>query len=1049
MNISTLRRRGLVRAGVGALTTAVIASTALTVLPAGAVGGNAVKVSDVTVIEGNAGTTAARFTLTFKNDPIGVEEVTFATRSSSADAAEDFTAVTQVVTTRAMVRTYTVDVPVSGDAFDEANELFAVSLSAPKNTDISDGTGVGTIVNDDGPPVELNVDTTSVLEGDSPRTETLGVSISRPAQLPVSASWQTVPGTAQANDFVPASGQFTIPAGSTAATIPVDVLGDTRNEVNEGFTLRITDVRNAVVDDTTSSSYNMTLIDDDGAPALSVADVDITEGTGGAAAAVFTLTVAPPSELPVTVRYATTAVDETRPAGFTAAVGTASFPADVATQTITVPVLTDAWNEHDETFYLNLSDATNVIVDDPQAVAVIRDDDAAPNVVVGPATVTATEGPGATLPFTVKLSQKSGKAVSVVTAATPSGSTSTADLDTAPITVNFAPYADFGTVAAVNVPVVDDALDEDDEGVTFGATSATHATVTAGGVTGRIVDNDATPSLSAPNVTIGEQDIGQVLAPVRVNLSAVSGRAVKIDYATSAGTAAAGSDFNSTTGTLIIPAGDPYGTVDVVVNGDDLDEDDETFTVSFSTPSNATAPVGPATVTIVDADADVNISLADLSISEGSEGTADAVVPVRLSGAADRVVTVDYATAPGTATAADFTATTGTLTFAKGETEKLVSVALTTDAMDEFDETFTLVLNNPTNVVLADGNAAVTIVDDDAPPQLLFDPASIIEPADGAPWSIMHFRLSAASGKPIKVNMATQDGTAVANADYLPKTGTIFINPGVTTLKMQMVKVYADSLDEAQEQFGVRFYRPENVTLPNALGTISIVDSDDPVSVSITDATVQEGDSASTDLLFDVTLSAPSGQPVTVGYKTANGTATAGSDFKLTDATVTFPAGSTSTTVAIPAFADTSDEDDETFTVSLVSPVNAVVGDGTATATIIDNDPVPTVSIAGTQVVETNSGSPGVALTVTLTGKTQRTVTAVLATADDTATAGSDYTATTTTVTFAPGERSKTITVGIIGDTVREPSERFTVAFGDVTNANAGGPATVEILDND
>ena len=152
-------------------------------------------------------------------------------------------------------------------------------------------------------------------------------------------------------------------------------------------------------------------------------------------------------------------------------------------------------------------------------------------------------------------------------------------------------------------------------------------------------------------------------------------------------------------------------TVRVRTTDDTVDEEDETFTLKLSSPTNGTLGDATATGTIIDDDE----SLPTISVSDASATEGDAVeFTVSLSAASGEQVTVQYATSDGTAEGAtDFTAASGTLTFEANETSKTVSVATTNDSADEENETLTLTLSSPTNVTLGDGTATGTINDDD------------------------------------------------------------------------------------------------------------------------------------------------------------------------------------------------------------------------------------------------------------------------------------------------------------------------------------------------
>ena len=161
-----------------------------------------------------------------------------------------------------------------------------------------------------------------------------------------------------------------------------------------------------------------------------------------------------------------------------------------------------------------------------------------------------------------------------------------------------------------------------------------------------------------------------------------------------------------------------YPTIRMRVIDDDVDEPDSTVTVQLlPDPRYRVGDVGDDdsyTILIIDDDDPPSLEVDDVTVAEGNSGTVNAAFTVSLSTASGRTVTVDWATSDGTATAgADYTAGNGALTFAAGETEKTFDVAVTGDAVDEDDETFTVTLSNAGNASIADATATGTITDDD------------------------------------------------------------------------------------------------------------------------------------------------------------------------------------------------------------------------------------------------------------------------------------------------------------------------------------------------
>ncbi len=187
-------------------------------------------------------------------------------------------------------------------------------------------------------------------------------------------------------------------------------------------------------------------------------------------------------------------------------------------------------------------------------------------------------------------------------------------------------------------------------------------------------------------------------------------------------------------------------------------------------------------------------------------------------------------------------------------------------------------------------------------------------------------------------------------------------------------------------------------------GTGTITDDDPPPAVSIGDVSIAEGDSGTSQATFTVSLSAPSGKPISVDYATADGTATAPADYAAAAGTLTFVPGDTSEHVKVDVAGDTLFEGDEAFTIDLSNPSNVTVSDGSATGAIGDDDPAPVLSIDDVSVTEGNAGTTPATFTVSLVGPTALPATVDFATHDGTATAPGDYAAASGTLTFAPGD---------------------------------------------
>lgn len=206
--------------------------------------------------------------------------------------------------------------------------------------------------------------------------------------------------------------------------------------------------------------------------------------------------------------------------------------------------------------------------------------------------------------------------------------------------------------------------------------------------------------------------------------------------------------------------------------------------------------------------------------------------------------------------------------------------------------------------------------------------------------------------------------------------------------------------------------------------------------LSISDTTVSEGNAGTVNATFTVTLSSASAETVTVEYIKANGTATAGSDYQAAIGTLVIPAGQTTGTITVLVSGDRLAEATETFFVNLSSPTNAVINDGQGVGTIVDDE--PRISISDVSKSEGRKNQTTLlTFTVTLSAAYDQPVTMSYRTVNGTATTGnSDYVAKTGTLTFAPGQTTKTITIEVKGDSKREAHETFYLdLFGNSSNS--------------
>lgn len=290
----------------------------------------------------------------------------------------------------------------------------------------------------------------------------------------------------------------------------------------------------------------------------------------------------------------------------------------------------------------------------------------------------------------------------------------------------------------------------------------------------------------------------------------------------------------------------------------------------------------------------------------------------------------------------------------------------------------------------------------------------------------------------------SNSGAIVAGARYSTGGGHAILLIGNSTVNLDYPNAQNTQLVHINELGQVVGYYQD------AQGYHGFIATPVPPTIAIGDASVTEGDSGTTNMDFTVSLDYPSTNPVTIHYATAAGTAKAGADFVNKSGTITFNPGETSKTVSVAVKGDLLNEDNENFFVNLSGATNATIGDSQAVGTIIDNDPLPSVSVNDVSQAEGNSGTTNFNFTISLSAVSGRSVTVQYATANSTAEAPGDFSFKTGLVTFAAGQTSKTVTVSVKGDTTPESNETFFLNLITATNASiSNGTGLGTILNDD
>jgi hypothetical protein len=299
------------------------------------------------------------------------------------------------------------------------------------------------------------------------------------------------------------------------------------------------------------------------------------------------------------------------------------------------------------------------------------------------------------------------------------------------------------------------------------------------------------------------------------------------------------------------------------------------------------------------------------------------------------------------------------------------------------------------------------------------------------------------------VHFTTADGTTSAGSDYTDETQIVNFAANQTQ-KTVDIPITDDSSVEADEMVLLSLSGASSGATIGSPSSATLTITDNDRSFAFSSATYSVGE-AGPSATITITRTGLTTSSDSVHIATSNGTAASGSDYTAVSQDVSFNPDQTTKTVDVPITNDSSIESSETVLLALSSPsTSAELGTpSSATLTIVDNDRAFAFSSASYSVGEADGTAT---VTIERTGLTSGSDTVNFATSNGTATAGSDYTAVTQTVSFAAGETSKTVSVPITNESAVESSETVLLSLSSPsTGATLGTPsaATLTIVDND
>ena len=935
---------------------------------------------------------------------------------------------------------------VAENIYESTDETFTVSLTPGADAGLGgDLEATLTITNTSALPQLFAVDSAPVTEGASAY---FVVTMNGLAQDDVTFSWSTLDGWATEGglfpDYTGVSNQpVIILALQSAVTVVTGTDDDGLGEPAENFFATLSGASaNATI---AGASAQITLNDNDGGVYLMVYGDTQDEGTD------LVFTISKSSNQLADVTFDIDTYDATASLSDSDYTPISSQPATIDGGlvtgdmfiTVTISTGNDTKLENNETFALSISNVTNASVatvgTDDIATGTINNNDVQPMLFVDDLAV----GEGSSLTLMVSLSEISGLD-SVFNWQTFDGSASIASGDYIQVTTTVAtiPIGSL-TTNMVTFSSTADGLDEFPEIAYVSLTPVSNVSVSNVGVDNlaniNITDGDAPPQIYINDLVLDEA--GTVGSFV-VSISEVSAKNISFDYTTHAsGTALGGGvDYNNFSGTASqILAGERA----VTISGpnaltDNIYEGDETYVVSLGAVANANAGDYEGQVTIQDDEAIPNLVVFSASITEGSP--LDFLIS--MSGANGTDVTFDFDTYDVSANQpADYGTVSQQYTISAGGLEVTIAVTTVDDNPYELTEQIQVTISNPSaNVTILTAGAPGTITNGDPVPNIYVDDNPSINEGDTGDFVISLSTLS-------EVDAVFTWGTytlSATSSDHTEVAATTNTIPAGQTAVTVSVVTTEDPTDEANETFLVSLATVSDVNFgvsTDLTATGTIIDDDGTPNIFATDITITEGDAT----YMAVSLSATLGYDVTFDFGTVDiGSATVGSDFVgMAGGQMTIPAGSLTVGITV-ATSDVLNnfELDETFHVTLSNVSNGASGKMFGVVTIIDNDPVPTISIVNGGAVEGTI----INASVTIIGGSEVESSYFVSLYDETAQLGDgDYLATTGPFTIPGLTNNGTITINTGVDPKFELDETFLVSIYSFTNVTIDTPGVSDL----
>ena len=955
-----------------------------------------------------------------RNNTNGAPGVSYATADGTAVHDVNYIAESGTLTFSNGATSESFIVPLIYDMSVTGDKQFRVSLSSP-----SDGTYLTTpstntvVVQDADAGLSFTNATMSVLK--SATNAVITVVCGNPRVDPVTVQYYTVDGTATNGiDYVGTNGTLVFTNGLATNTFAVPILNNGLLEGNRDFSVVLT---NAAWPGQLVSPSNqvVTIIDN---PWMSFSSPAYTVVKNGVQALISVYRTGYTDSV-VSVDFATTNGTAFNGIDYIGTNGTLVLTNGVTNGTFAVPVIFHVGVQPPKTVLLSIANPTNCALAAPSNSVLTILDSTNPVIAFALATNAAPENSGYATIEVLRLNNTNGEMT--VQFGTTNGTAQAGLNYTA--TNGILTFTNGQTVQNIQVPLIYNPVVSGDLAFTIGLSNPTGGAQLIAPSLTTVVVQDADAGLSFTNTTMSVLKNG-TNAVVSVVCSNPRVEPVTVQYYTVDGTATNGVHYFGTNGTLVFAGGVTTNTIIVPITNNNILDISRTFSVALT---NATWPgqlVSPSNIVVTILDSNPGISFSSPTYAVVKNGV-QAIINVYRTGYTDSVMSVDYATTNGTAIVGqDYLRAAGTLVFTNGVTNESFAVTIINHLGVQPDKTVLLNLLNPTNAVLTPPtNATLTIYDSTAGLAFAAVTNTVLETAGSVAVNVIR---SGNAGTVVTVNYATFNETAVSGVNYLGVTNSLTFGIG-ETLRAITIPLIHDPQVTGDLMFGVHLSNPGGgAQLLNPVSTTVVVqDADAGLSFDTASSSVLKNAGSA---VINVVCSNPNAEPVSVNYSTADGTATAGSDYTATSGTLTFTNGIVTNSFVVPIINNGLVTGNRSFSVSLSSPTAPaqLTSPTVETVTIIDSNSGLSFSNPAYSVLKN-----GVAATITVirTGNTDNVASVNYLATNGTAVAGVNFTAVSGTLTFTNGVTSQTFTVPIIDTTVVQPDLTVLLVLSSPANA--------------